>query len=188
MTFWNIVSKNRVWPFLEDNEYSATRKTIYAATYYLRALKSSALTFEKSLKIGSDISKENEYSTTRNSFLSEKTPYKWRLVYRKVNRKSQKYLPHQTWRKIVKIYQVYQIALTIILLNNLISHTHFWLSANQITPFNVFVQIHKLNDKQSRSWSDGIWSGSKLFPKVGVFVNSRIRVKVSSRSATFAGR
>ena len=37
--------------------------------------------------------------------------------------------------------------LTTILLNNLISHTHFWLSANQLTSYNVFIQIHKLNDK-----------------------------------------
>ena len=42
-------------------------------------------------------------------------------------------------------------------LNNLISHTHFWLSANQITSYNVFIQIHKLNDKQCRSWSDGFF-------------------------------
>ena len=68
--------------------------------------------------------------------------------------------------------------LTLILLNNLISHTHFWLSANQITSYIVFVQIHKLNDKQWRSWSEAIWSGSTLFAKVGVVVNSRIRVKV----------
>ena len=47
--------------------------------------------------------------------------------------------------------------LTRILLNNLICHTHFWLSANQITSYNVFVQIHKLNDKQCRSWSDGFF-------------------------------
>ena len=48
-------------------------------------------------------------------------------------------------------------ALTLILLNNLISHNHFWLSANQITSYNVFVQIHKLNDKHCRSWSDGFF-------------------------------
>ena len=66
------------------------------------------------------------------------------------------------------------LVLTPILLNNLISHTHFWLSANQITPYNVFVQIHKMNDKQCRSWS-----GSILFAKVGVVVNSRIMVKKS---------
>ena len=47
--------------------------------------------------------------------------------------------------------------LTLILLNNLISHTHFLLSANQITLYNVFVQIHKLNDKQCISWSDGFF-------------------------------
>ena len=47
--------------------------------------------------------------------------------------------------------------LTLILLNSLISHTHFWLSANQITSYNVFIQIHKLNDKQCRSWSDGFF-------------------------------
>ena len=53
-----------------------------------------------------------------------------------------------------------------ILLNNLISHTHFWLSANQIISYNVFIQIHKLKDKQCRSWSEAsseaIWSGSTL--------------------------
>ena len=54
--------------------------------------------------------------------------------------------------------------LTLILLSNLISHTHFWISTNQITSYNVFIQIHKLTDKQCRSWSDGffrshlIWS------------------------------
>ena len=64
--------------------------------------------------------------------------------------------------------------LTLILLNILISRTHFWLSANQITSYIVFVPIHKLNDKQCRS---AIWSGSTLIAKVGVVVNSRIRVK-----------
>ena len=34
--------------------------------------------------------------------------------------------------------------LTLILLNNLISHTQFWLSANQITSYNVFIQLNKL--------------------------------------------
>ena len=47
--------------------------------------------------------------------------------------------------------------LTLILLNNLISHTHFWLSAKKITQYNVFIQIHKMNDKQCRSWSDGFF-------------------------------
>ena len=40
----------------------------------------------------------------------------------------------------------------------LISHTHFWLSTNQITSYNVFEQIHKLNDTQCRSWSEAIWA------------------------------
>ena len=70
--------------------------------------------------------------------------------------------------------------LTLILLNNLISHTHFWLSANQVTSYNVFVQIHKLNDLQS----EAIWSGSTLLAKVGVVVNSRIRVKAASYFTT----
>ena len=70
--------------------------------------------------------------------------------------------------------------LTLILLNNLISHTHFWLSANQITSYNVFIQIHKLNDLQP----EAIWSGSTLFAKVGVVVNSRIRVKAASYFTT----
>ena len=43
------------------------------------------------------------------------------------------------------------------MLNNLLSHTHFWLPTNQITSYNVFIQIHKLNDKQCRSWSDGFF-------------------------------
>ena len=47
--------------------------------------------------------------------------------------------------------------LTLILLNNLFSHTHFWLSTNQITSYKIFVQIHKLNGKQCRSWSDGFF-------------------------------
>ena len=55
-----------------------------------------------------------------------------------------------------------KISIALILLNNLISYTHIWISANQITSYNVFVQIHKLNDKQCRFWSDGfleaIWS------------------------------
>ena len=69
--------------------------------------------------------------------------------------------------------------LTLILLNNLISHTHFWLSANQITSY-VFIQIHKLNansvDPDQMAFWEAIWSGSTLFAKVGVVMNSRIRV------------
>ena len=66
--------------------------------------------------------------------------------------------------------------LTLILLNNLISHTHFWLSANKITPYNVFIQIHKLNDKQCRSWS-AIWSGSTVCKGRGCR-EQQIRVKM----------
>ena len=47
--------------------------------------------------------------------------------------------------------------LTFMLLNNLISHIHFCQSANQITSYNVFIQIYKLNGKQCRSWSDGFF-------------------------------
>ena len=76
----------------------------------------------------------------------------------------------------------FQHYLTLILRNNLISHTHFWLSANQITSYDVFVQIHKLNDKNSvdpdqMASSEAIWSGPTLFAKVGVVVNSKIKVK-----------
>ena len=70
-------------------------------------------------------------------------------------------------------------SLTLILLNNLISHTHFRLSANQITLYNVFIQIHKLNENSvdpDQMASEAIWSGSTLFAKVGDVVNSRIRV------------
>ena len=62
------------------------------------------------------------------------------------------------------LVQKWKVQLTLILLNNLISHTHIWISANQIISYNVFVQIHKLDDQQCRSWSDGffrnhlIWS------------------------------
>ena len=77
-------------------------------------------------------------------------------------------------------FQLDVLQLIVILLNNLISHSYFWLSANQITSYIIFIQIHKLNDNQCRSWSDGfseaIWSGSTLFAKVGVVMNSRIRV------------
>ena len=55
--------------------------------------------------------------------------------------------------------------LTLILLINLISHTHFWLSANQITSYNLFVQIHNLNGKQCRSWSDGFFTARELQEK-----------------------
>ena len=57
----------------------------------------------------------------------------------------------------VKSFQNPSTGLTLILLNNLINYIHFWLSANQIISYNVFVQIHKLNDKQCRSWSDGFF-------------------------------
>ena len=63
------------------------------------------------------------------------------------------------------------MTLTLILLNNLISHTHFWLSANQITSYNVFVQINKLNysvDPDQMASSEAIWSRSTLLAKVGV--------------------
>ena len=63
------------------------------------------------------------------------------------------------WKSTLTRAMVPKVVLTLILLNNLVRHTHFWLSANQITSYNVFVQIHKLNDKQCRSWSDGFfWS------------------------------
>ena len=77
--------------------------------------------------------------------------------------------------------------LTLILLNNLISHTHFWLSANQITSYNIFIRIHKLNDSvdpDQITSSEAIWSGSTLFAKVGVLVNSRIRVKAANYFTT----
>ena len=85
------------------------------------------------------------------------------------------------WRSII-IWYWYNVSLSLILLNNLISHTRFWLSAYQITSYTVFVQIHKLNNKMCRSWSEAIWSGSTLFVKVKVVVNSRIRVNVAQIS------
>ena len=63
----------------------------------------------------------------------------------------------------IQIILVIRFILTLILLNNLINHTHLWLSANQITLYNVFVQIYKLNDKQCRSWSDGFLISSLSF-------------------------
>ena len=77
--------------------------------------------------------------------------------------------------------------LTLILLNNLISHIHFWLLANQITSYNIFIQIHKLNDSvdpDQMTSSEAIWSGSTLLAKVGVVMNSRIRVKAASYFTT----
>ena len=60
--------------------------------------------------------------------------------------------------------------------NNLISHTHFWLSANQITSYNDFIQIHKLNDRQWKSHLIWIYTVCKG----RVVVNSRIKVNISS--------
>ena len=77
--------------------------------------------------------------------------------------------------------QVVVNSLTLILLNNLISHTHFCLTANQITSYNVSIQIHKLNNKQCRSWSDGFFRSHLIWIytvcKVRVVMNSRIRLK-----------
>ena len=47
--------------------------------------------------------------------------------------------------------------LTLVMLNKLRYHTHFQLSATQITWSRLLIQIHILNDKQCRSRSFGFW-------------------------------
>ena len=60
---------------------------------------------------------------------------------------------------------------TLVLLNKLRCHTHFWLSANQITWSRVLIQIHILEDKQLRSRSVGFFTGSTLFAKAGHIIS-----------------
>ena len=96
-----------------------------------------------------------------DTFWLKKAPYQdlWWRNKKKVN--TLKKVPyiielHVFFTKLL-YNRLFLMLLTLILLNNLISHTHFWLSANQITSYNFFVQIHKLNDKQCRSWSEGFF-------------------------------
>ena len=77
------------------------------------------------------------------------------------------------------LFRAATLGLTLILLNNLISHTHFWLSANQNTSSSVSLKFTNWMTK-CRSLLDGfrshlIWMYTVC--KGGVVVNSRIRVK-----------
>ena len=72
------------------------------------------------------------------------------------------------------------MCLTLILLNNLISLTHFWLSANQkhhiMFSFKFTNWMTNSVAPDQMASEEAVWSGSTLFTKVGVVVNSRIRV------------
>ena len=48
--------------------------------------------------------------------------------------------------------------LTLVMLNKLRCHIHFWFSVNQITWSWLWTQIHILNDKQCRSRSVGFYT------------------------------
>ena len=53
--------------------------------------------------------------------------------------------------------------LTIVILNKLRCHTHFWFSANQITWSKLLIQIHILNNKQCRSRSVGFFRSQLIW-------------------------
>ena len=77
--------------------------------------------------------------------------------------------------------------LTLVLLNKLRSHAHFWFSANQITWFWILIQIHILNDKQCRSRSVGFFRSPTdldlhCLQRQGISGFSRTRVKQSTYS------
>ena len=65
-------------------------------------------------------------------------------------------LPHQAFLSFSEYWNI----LTVVMLNKLRSHTHFLLSANQITWSRLLIQIHILTDKQCRSKSVGFWRSS----------------------------
>ena len=53
--------------------------------------------------------------------------------------------------------------LTLVMLNKLSCHTHFYFSANQITLFGLMIQIHILNGKQCRSRSVGFFRSQLIW-------------------------
>ena len=72
--------------------------------------------------------------------------------------------------------------LTLVMLNKLRCHTHFQLSANQITWSRLLIQIHILNDKQCRSRTVSFFKPTCVdlhcLQRCGISRFSRTRVKV----------
>ena len=78
-----------------------------------------------------------------------------------------------SWYTSGKHAYIILTCLTLVMLNKLRCHAHFYFLANQIIWSGFLIEIHIFNNKQCRSRS----TGSTLFAKTGHVVFSKRRVK-----------
>ena len=75
--------------------------------------------------------------------------------------------PYPAWRNLVLVMVIRErthlCSLTLVLLNKLSCHSHFWFSANRITWSGLLIQIHILNGKQCRSRSVGFFRSQLIW-------------------------